>query len=144
MLEVLEHHPEAYGKLPARGEVASDPWVRTVVFAALPDRAAKEMKELHFDGHDDEIRGYLSFLEANLNPHRAFSECILANMLSTRSVRATQTPLSLLHQDPETSTMYKRNLAEFLGLPTGKRLRQLRRADRNTREAIANFSDLAV
>ena len=115
-----------------------------MVFAALPDRAAKEMKELHFDGHNDEIRGYMSFLEANLKPHRAFSECILASMLSTQSVRATQMPLTLLNQDPETSTMYKRNLAEFLGLPMGKRLRQLLRADRNTREAIANFSDLVV
>ena len=61
-------------------------------------------------------------------------------MLSAQSVRTTGTSLSLLSQGPETSTMYKRLLAEFLAIPTGKRLRQLQQADRNIRKAIALFS----
>lgn len=53
MLEVVEHYPEAYNK--ARDEAATDPWVMTVAFAALPELADKEMRRLHFDGQDDDI-----------------------------------------------------------------------------------------
>ena len=142
MLEVLEHHPEAYWRTHNNAE--KDPWVMTSAFAALPELTAKKMRQLHFNGQDDEIKEYLSFLEANLRPHKVFTECVLANMLSTQSVCSTGTPLTLLNQDPETSTMYKRHLAEFLGIPTGKRLRQLQQAYRNTREAIDLFSEFDI
>mmetsp|Transcript_32390 Transcript_32390/g.48836 ORF Transcript_32390/g.48836 Transcript_32390/m.48836 type:complete len:114 (-) Transcript_32390:173-514(-) len=89
MIGVLEECPGLYKRLKARNTIATDPRIMTIVFAALPDLAAEEIKRLHFDGRDGDIRCYLSYLDENLKAYKAFTECILGNMLSTQSVDTT-------------------------------------------------------
>lgn len=123
MQEVLTHHPELYSE--AEGEAKADPVVMTTAFASMPQLVVHKMSELHLKGLDNEINEYLVFLRNRLDPFDAFAACILGNMLSTQSVDDTGTNLILLNQGLETSSNYKRVLAEYLDIPTGTWLWQL-------------------
>lgn len=139
MAEVLDHHPDMYGK--AKGAAVNDPTCMTIAFAASLELTTRKMKELHFNGKDDEIKRYVSFLRHKLDPYKVFVECILGNMLSTQSIDVTGSNLTLLNQGIETSINYRRRLVEYLGIPTGRRLLQLLQAERNVLEATAPFED---
>jgi hypothetical protein len=98
------------------------------------------MERYHFDGDDSKIREYLSYLQRELEPFELFQSCILGNMLTTQAtMKERVTPLTMLNQGPETSVAYKRRIAEYLGVPTGKWLCQLQAALRNTRNAIGDY-----
>ncbi|KAG7351718.1 protein of unknown function DUF4116 containing protein [Nitzschia inconspicua] len=137
MIQVVTQCPQLY--LEAGDEVAADPVVMTIAFAGLLDLASQTMDKLHFDGHDDKIQSYLSFLNSKLEMYDTFVCCILGNMLSTQSVETTGSSLTLLNQGHETSIVYKRLLADNLGIPTGKWLCQLKEARANVTQAIAPF-----
>ncbi|MGK3742214.1 MAG: hypothetical protein ACI90V_009068 [Bacillariaceae sp.] len=139
MADVLKHRPEMYCE--AKGAALNDPSCMTIAFAASLELTTRKMKELHFDGKDDEIKRYISFLHHKLDPYEVFFECILGNMLSTQSMHNTGTNLTLLNQGIETSINYKRNLVEYLDIPTGPWLLQLLQAERNILEATAPFED---
>ncbi|KAG7351720.1 protein of unknown function DUF4116 containing protein [Nitzschia inconspicua] len=137
MTQVVTQCPKLY--LEAGDEVAADPVVMTIAFAGLLDLASKTMDKLHFDGHDDKIQSYLSFLNSKLEMYDTFISCVLGTMLSTQSVESTGSTLTLLNQGHETSIVYKRLLADYLGIPTGKWLCQLLQAKANVTKAIAPF-----
>ena len=138
MIEAMDHSPELYSC--ASEEVKSDFVVMTMAFADLPTTATEVMLKLHFEGSDDVIERYLDFLQSKLDPFNTFSACILGNMLSTQSVEETGTNLTLLNQGMETSDIYKKVLAEYLDIPTGKWLRRLQGAERSVLEAIAPWN----
>lgn len=54
-------------------------------------------------------------------------------LIGTAQTDDSATPLSLLNQGTETTVVYKRLIGEFVGVPTGKRLRLLRQARSNFR-----------
>ncbi|KAG7339918.1 hypothetical protein IV203_024968 [Nitzschia inconspicua] len=137
MRHVVTQCPKLY--LEAGDEASSDPVVMTIAFAGLSDLASKTMDKLHFDGHDDKIQSYLSFLKSKLELYDTFVSCVLGTMLSTQSVESTGSTLTLLNQGHETSIVYKRLLADYLGIPTGKWLCQLLQARANVTQAIAPF-----
>ncbi|KAG7365832.1 protein of unknown function DUF4116 containing protein [Nitzschia inconspicua] len=135
--QMVSKCPKLYSS--AGNEAAADPVVMTITFAALPHLASETMDKLHFNGHDDKIESYLSFLNLKLEMYDTFVCCILGNMLSTQSVITTGSSLTLLNQGHETSVVYKRLLAEYLGIPTGKWLCQLLQARANVNQAIDPF-----
>jgi hypothetical protein len=139
MLEAVEHHPELY--LEAAGEAKVDPVIMATAFAGSPNLAERVMTELHLRGEDDKIQSFLDFLLSQLSPLETFVECILGSMLSTHSVEDTGTNLTLLNQGLETSMKYKRLLAEYLGLPTGKCLCRLQQAESNVRKATTSWAE---
>ncbi|KAG7365829.1 protein of unknown function DUF4116 containing protein [Nitzschia inconspicua] len=137
MTQVVTKCPQLYSEV--ANEAAADPVIMTIAFAGLSHIASKTMDKLHFNGHDDKIEGYLSFLNSKLEMYDTFVCCVLGNMLSTQSVITTGSSLTLLNQGRETSVVYKRLLAEYLGIPTGKWLCQLKEARANVIQAIAPF-----
>ncbi|KAG7365831.1 protein of unknown function DUF4116 containing protein [Nitzschia inconspicua] len=137
MTQAVTQCPKLY--LEAGDKVASDPVVMTIAFAGLSDLASKTMDKLHFDGDDDKIQSYLSFLNFNLELYDTFVSCVLGNILSTQSMESTASTLTLLNQGHETSVGYKRLLADYLGIPTGKWLCQLLQARANVTNAIEPF-----
>lgn len=138
MLEVMDHHPELYAN--AAGDAKKDQWVMTTAFASCPNIAKDHFLALHLEGKEKDISDYLDFLEVQLGPFKIFCKYILANMLSTQSVGDTGTALTLLNQGMETSIEYKRRLAQYIGIPTGKWLWRLQQAEKNVREALAPWS----
>lgn len=138
MLEVVEHHPMFY--LEARHEAECDKRVLTTALAGSMEFTEQlVVSDLHFKGRDNAISRALNFFRRELEPFETFTSCILGNMLSTQSVQGTGTNFTLLNQGPETCHMYKKLLAEYLGIPTGKWLACLQKAERNVLEAVAPF-----
>lgn len=129
MVEVLNHRPEMYWE--SKDAAADDPICMTIAFAASLELTTRKMRELHFDGMDEKMKRYTSFLCHKLGPYEALFECILGNMLSTQSMDVTGSNLTLLNQGIETSINYKRQLVEYLDIPTRPWLLQLLQAERN-------------
>jgi hypothetical protein len=140
MVEVLKHRPEMYWE--AKDAAANDPICTTIVFAASLELTTRKMRDLHFDGKNDEINRYSSFLRHKLDPYEVLFECILGNMLSTQSIDVTGTNLTLLNQGIETSINYKLRSVEYLDIPNGPWLLQLLQAERNVIKAIAPFETI--
>mmetsp|Transcript_526 Transcript_526/g.982 ORF Transcript_526/g.982 Transcript_526/m.982 type:complete len:144 (-) Transcript_526:92-523(-) len=138
MLEVVEHHPHLY--LHAAGTAKSNPAVMITAFARCLDLTANTVKELHFQGKDDVIHQLLASIRRTLLPFESFSSRILANMVSTQSDEYTGTSLTLFNQGLETSIKYKKLLAEYLDIPTGKWLRRLQLAEKHVVQAIAPWT----
>lgn len=140
MLEVVKHHPMLY--LEARDDAYHDPRVMATAIAGSMELTERVLvSDLHFKGHDNMIRAFFDFLRRELEPFETFCSCILGNMLSTQSFQDTGNNLALLNQGPETCQMYKKRLAEYLGIPVGEWLCCLQKAERNAREAVAPFWD---
>jgi len=68
---------------------------------------------------------WLSQMEEELRTHHLFLSTVLPGIASGRS------PLALLNQGAETALVLKKLVAEYLGVQTGKRLGQVRRAHHN-------------
>ena len=121
------------------GKAAFDGRVYVAAFAASADLCKELFWDLHFSGRDRVIDNVVCYLRHEVNLFETFSECILGNMLSKQSVESTGSHLTLLNQGMETSFQYKTRLADYLGVPKGKWLQQLRQAERNVSDAIAPF-----
>lgn len=140
MLEVVKHQPMFY--LEACDDAYDDPRVMATAIAGSIELTEQVLvADLHFKGHDNKIRAFFDFLRRELEPFETFCSCILGNMLATQSVQGTGTNLTLLNQGPETCQMYKKLLAEYLGIPAGEWLGCLQKAEQNAREAVAPFWD---
>lgn len=135
MLEVLDCHPGLYPQ--GGGTVKADYRAMAVAFASCPEIAKDTLLDLHVEGKDDQIESFLRYLRGQLEPFETFRTLILGSMLSTQSVEQTGTTLTLLNQGHETSAMYKREIAAYIGIPSGKRIWRLQQALQNTLEAVA-------
>jgi len=77
--------------------------------------------------------------------HETFVSTILAAMspslllLESSSSSGSSSALVMLDQGAETALSHKRLIAAYLGVPTGKTLRRLRRARANVTELLENF-----
>lgn len=69
--------------------------------------------------------------------HKVFVSTIL---FAVSPGAGSGSPLSILDQGVETAMSHKKVIAEFLGVPTGKTLRRLRRAYENINEALERLS----
>ena len=127
--EVVEQNPSLHKKI--KGPMRWHPKVMTAAFAKSLEVTLNAVSELYDTGENRRIERYLAFLRRELTPFETFSSCILANMLSTQTVQDTGTSLTLLNQGCETLVHYKRLLADFVGIPTGKWLGQLKQAEAN-------------
>lgn len=135
MMQVVESNPYFY--FHAIGKAKSDPWVLITALGSL-DFARKYLLNLRINGQEDEIHNaILGFIRGQLSTFETFSRCILGNMLSTQSIANTGSNLTLLNQGPETCLVFKKTLAAYLGISTGKSLSRLRRAEDNVNDAIA-------
>jgi hypothetical protein len=140
MTQVVERNPDlcshAIGK-------ARDPWVMVTAFSSSLDFALRDLLHARLnDDRNDETIGnvLLAFVRDQLSSYKTFSSCILGNMLSTQSMAETGSTLTMLNQGPETCLEFKKTLAAYLSIPTGKLLSRLRRAERNICEAIAPWT----
>jgi len=70
-----------------------------------------------------------------LKVHETFCSTLLCGM-----VCSSGSALMALDQGTETSLAYKKKIAAFLDVPTGKKLRRLRRADSNLTEIMGPLS----
>jgi len=140
MSNLLERAPELYPNV--FGAAKFDQTVMTIAFSGDSATAESAITDLHLYDGESVIRDYLCYLYKQLEPYRTFVSCILGNMLSTQSMETTGTRLTLLNQGLETSTRYKKLLAEYLGILTGKRLCQLIQAERNVLRAITCWTPI--
>ena len=76
-------------------------------------------------GSSDAVHAFLSTAMADMETYSTFCSTVVFGM--SRHVDSGST-LSLLVQDTETSDCFKKQIAGYLGVPTGKKLRLLRRA----------------
>jgi hypothetical protein len=142
MLRVLDKHPDLYPQ--AHGLVKADLWAMALAFAGCPQVAKDALMELHIEGKDDVIESFLLFLRDRLEPYDNFRTLILGSMLSTQSVEQTGTALTLLNQGPETSAMYKKEIAAYLGIETGMELCRLQQAEQNSLQVVAIWAHPAT
>ena len=134
MRTVVERKPERYND--GSKEAKDDLEIMLLAFASLPDLANSQLLELHFHGENNVIINLLEYLRTALEPYKIFSSLVLGSMLSTQTMEHTGSNMTLLNQGLETSITYKKRLAEYLGIPTGKRLRLLLSAEQNILAAI--------
>jgi len=101
-----------------------------------PDLTFQLLKESYFNGDTTRGREILDFVQERVDLHKMFVSTFLPCMLSTKSVADTGSVLSLLNLGPETLNVYKRLIAKFANVATGKTLWRLRRAHRHVRDAM--------
>ena len=86
---------------------------------------------MHLRGHDAAIEGHLGFIRLELNKYKAFFEFVCG-----ATINASDSSLSKLNQGPEVFLVFKKLLAEYLQVPTGEWLRDLRLAEQNVSKAM--------
>jgi len=87
------------------------------------------------------VQEFRSKVSRSLSAHATFSTIVLPGISQNPDSGCT---LASLNQGAATSRSYKKRMADFLDVPTGKRLRFHRQADRNldaVLSGIANQSD---
>jgi len=111
--------------------------LEAAALSASPAFAQKQMLRLNFDGNDALIEEVRADVRHCLERYDLFRSTILPCMLTTQSVAETKSNLSLLNQGPETSVVYKKLIAGYSGVPTGKQLRRFRQAHLSLCDAVA-------
>ena len=145
MTQVVERNPD-FCHL-AIDKAFSDPWVVITALSTSLDFAQRYLLNARVTDPQYETmiqNGILGFVPDQLSSYATFSHCILGNMLSTQSMADTGSTLTMLNQGPETCLEFKKTLAAYLGIPMGKLLSRLRRAERNICEAIAPWTSPTV
>ena len=75
---------------------------------------------------DDEWRYWIESiygrLRGELRRYVRFVRFFLSQLVDTKGGRSSTSPLRILNQGPETTLVYKKLIAEYLGVPFGKRL----------------------
>ena len=140
MSRAIVHHPILY--FDAKGDAKNNMGLMIMGFASCADQTRKAVLKYHFAGEDAVVDSCLKAIQEQLELSENFNSLILGNMLSTQCTEDTGTPLTMLNQGEETSLVYKKRLAEYLGLPTGKWLLTLQQARQNILDAIAPWSSL--
>lgn len=99
------------------------------------DRRLERMQERnHPDRTEyDYLDEFRSEVSEHLNAHTIFSTIVLPAISQTPDSGCA---LTVLNQGAETSRSYKKRVAEYLDVPTGKRLRLRRQADRNLNNVL--------
>jgi len=101
----------------------SKPWMREEADAVTDDREFAVQW----------LRSFQNRLQETLELHHVFMTTTLIGISQTRDSGSS---LAVLNQGSVTSTIYKRRIADYLDIPTGKRLRTLRRAAENIEVAF--------
>jgi len=124
MLQALERGPWVLGY--ATDEIRSDFELSLIAFAG--SRAdVQELIEMPGMRYTDNIVPVRRRARELLDLHQQFFATFL---LGTSSVGPGST-LSVMNQGEETSRNYKMAIAEYLGVPTGIKLRRLRKSEEN-------------
>ena len=99
--------------------------------AAFASPTASDLKQCLYDTDDTENLRFLSSVrekvQNKLKAHELFSKGFLYGISEHAGPSC---PVRLLLQDDVTTLAYKKLIAEFLGVPTGKELGQFRRASK--------------
>jgi len=111
----------------ASGDLRVDDDLALIAFAGPRESVELYLQE---DGNDnnrrrDFAKAFRHRLRVKLDTHDAFCKIFVFGMTDSGSL------ISGLSQGVETSTGYKKLIAEFVGLPIGKELSRVRRADDN-------------
>jgi len=137
MLQVLEHDPSLL--IYASEPLQQDTDIQLVAFGAATVKPV-EVYLRRSKGRPgiDWARAFLQHTERLLTEHQVFLATVLMGM-SPNVVRCSESTstLTMLDQGNETSVSLKKRVAEYLGIPTGKKLRQLRQARQNLSQALA-------
>eukprot|EP00977_Amphora_coffeiformis_P018695 scaffold6655_cov169-Amphora_coffeaeformis.AAC.12 len=130
VLKAVRVHPWVFFRVDQ--ELRSDHFVFTK-FAAHSSRFTKHLiLDMHFRGKDDVIQEHLRFIRSELNKYIAFLEFVCG-----ATVNRGECPLLMLNQGAETFLRLKKRLAlEFLQIPTGEWLNDLRQAEKNVTMAM--------
>lgn len=143
MLQVLEIDPSLFRFVDPR--LRSDFDLCLLGFSGDPNVVEVDMaqRESAYEAGDDpEESNYLdefrSQVSTHLNAHKTFTTIVLPAMSQTTD---SGCPLAVLNQGAETSRAYKKRMAEYLDVPTGKRLRLHRQASRNLNEVLGSVND---
>jgi len=119
MMQAIELNPNAYHA--AAEDLRKDFDVWLVAFGSFKDRHPHITKETWTTTLRQSVTEFVPRVKAELQCQETFSQTLLFGM--TQNPRASQTPLALLNQGEVTAVSYKRAIAEYLDVPTGKRLR---------------------
>ena len=100
-------------------------------------QAEPEESDSDYDPYSAEdirfVRDYHGHLQGMLQARDDFVQTLLCGI--SQGVNPGSN-LTVLDQGSETSVAYKRRIAEYLGIATGKRLRQIRQAVANIQDAL--------
>ena len=132
MLQAIEHNAHLFLQAP---EVLQKDFavVVTALASSASFREGDSMAHNFFHCHKDDVgRDFVAFLrdgvEERLGCHGTFMGLVLPGM---RFGGTDSTALALLDQGSDTANSYTMRIADFVGVPYGKELRRLRRAQQN-------------
>jgi len=138
MLQAIELNPNAYHA--AAEDLRKDFGVWLVAFGSFKDRHPHITKQTWTATLRQSITEFVPRVKAELQRQETFFQTLLFGM--AQNPRVSQTPLALLNQGEATAVNYKRAIAEYLDVPTGKRLRMLRESSRNLASVLAITAQL--
>jgi len=129
VLQAIEHKAILYRSIP---ELLQRDF--TVAVTALASSSSFREEDswangffIHYWNGNEFLDSLRDWVEKKLHSHAIFMDVILPGIrFGTES-----TALSLLNQGSETAKCYTSRIAEFMGVPRGKELRLLRRAEKN-------------
>lgn len=143
MLQVLEIAPSLLSE--AGPQLRKDFDACLVAFSSEQSVVQSEVvrrQALVEDGHGfsehDYVELFRSRVSAHLGEHRTFTTILLPAMSQTTESGCA---LAVLNQGAETSRSYKKRIAEYLDVPTGKKLRLHRQAARNLNAVLGSEND---
>lgn len=137
MLQVVEINGQLLCE--AWGNLSKDYDLAVVAFSSTPDLCSR------YDANDNDdfmfLISFAKYVRERIQEHDNFIQILCGITLSTSEsipsdgdsnvLQHRQCYLHLLDQGTETSLEYKKLLAEFIGLPSGDQLKQLRQASIN-------------
>ena len=127
MLQVLEHDPALL--IYASEPLQQDTDIQLVAFGSATVKPV-EVYLRRSSGRPgvDWARAFLQHTERLLTEHQVFLATVLMGMSPNMVRSESSSTLTVLDQGNETSVSLKKRVAEYLGIPTGSKLRQLRQA----------------
>ena len=137
LLQVLERDTSLFCCAAPRLQQNFDVALRA--FAGPVKNVERYIDASHYDGQDDFVRQCHSKIGRMLDLHKDFVSTILQGMSPPNDDARDGSTLSVLNQGVETSIVFKRLIAQYLDIPTGKRLTLLRRAYSNLSEAMKDW-----
>lgn len=124
MTKVLEHDPTLFEF--ASHQLQQDNELALLTFSTIPrDYANLYVRKCRYNGQSAFLERLRVTIERKLELYETFVRTFLFGSLNDDS------PLACLNQGIETSIHYKRLVAQYLDVPTGRELKILRRASAN-------------
>jgi len=137
MLQAIEHNPNIYHACPDQLLADFDVFLTAFGGTAGKYPAITEESWMRLRGV---IRQCGLRVEEELVKQETFVKTLLCGISLHHPNTTPTTALALLNQGEATALSYKRLIAEYLDVPTGKRLQMLRQASRNLACALSSLA----